>query len=292
MANSQVTPEPQINVDDKSNNNDNNTINSSRNHNDSLNMDEEIDSDVETDYYTESESDKNSNSEGSEASLDSIDDTVLNKIDEKNNESKAEIEKKDDEKEDPALIVVIIERAGSEVVNGKYMFRGMQRNLPLWEHEENKKAKLWYKYDNLWTLEYNNEDLYIAYTSRILPPSSGWEAVDNGKYPAPGVILNRIQQQTIVKEDTKPDAYSPIDFIIHKFNINNPLGFTLKKDSNLLCVDSITLGQSTEKDLQQNDIISHVGNEDISLIGDTDKLWKYVDDIINKKNHKMKQKLK
>jgi len=299
QSNSQSTPEPSLHVEDRLNDNNNNNDNSKKKNNlnenninnamrrvGSLNVDEEIDSDVESDYYTESESDKQSNSHKSENSLDSIDDTLLDKVDEKNNNKEGKKDENEEKKEDPALIVIVVERAGSDAVNGKYMFRGMQRDLPLWENESNKKAKLWYKYDNLWTLEYDNEDLYIAYTSRTLPPSSGWEAVDNGVYPAPGVILNRIQQQTIAKEDTTPDAYSPIDFIVHKFVIGTPLGFTLKKENNLLCVDAITQGQATEIDLQQNDIISHIENEDISLIGDVNKLWRYMHEIINKKKSK------
>ena len=38
----------------------------------------------------------------------------------------------------------------------------MQRKRPLWQREDDPNAKLWYKYDNLWTLEYDNEDFYIS----------------------------------------------------------------------------------------------------------------------------------
>ena len=68
----------------------------------------------------------------------------------------------------------MIERAGSACVNGKYEYKGSQRGKPLWQKENDNKAQLWWKYDGLWTLEYDGKDQYIAPTQRVLPPSSGY----------------------------------------------------------------------------------------------------------------------
>ena len=135
--------------------------------------DAESSDDLSTDYYTESDDASSIISSSSDISLDSLDSVGSN--DEMN---KLYATEKD---EDPALIVITIDRAGTDCVNGKYLYLGQQRGKPLWQKEGDNKGKLYWKYDNLWTLEYDNNDSYIAYTTRVLPPSSGWEAVDKAQ---------------------------------------------------------------------------------------------------------------
>lgn len=123
---------------------------------------------------------------------------------------------------------------------------------------------------------------------RVLPPSSGWEAVDNGQYPVPGVILHRYEQQQIDKDeeerynsDMKNNAYSPIDMFEYDFNIQLPLGFQLRLNQNLLCIELIDdRSQAQELGLMVGDILCYCDDEDISLMGDEKKLMKYLDDEI------------
>ena len=189
-----------------------------------------------------------------------------------------------EEVEDPALIVITVERGGTSKINGKYRYKGMQRKHPLWEREDDSNAKLWLKYDNLWTIEYDTEDLYISYTPRKLPPSSAWEAVDNGIYPAPGVILHRIKQETVEHDpDQDEDAYTPIETIEEKFNIQAPLGLSFSVQNNMVCVNEIALGQAMDKNIQIKDILMNVDDEDVALIGTIDKLKVFLDGYIKKK---------
>ncbi|ETO22978.1 hypothetical protein RFI_14206 [Reticulomyxa filosa] len=161
----------------------------------------------------------------------------------------------------------------------------MQREHPLWEKDGDDKAKLWLKYDDLWTLEYGGEDLYIAYselffffflstkkklsTHRKLPPSSGWEAVDKGEYPAPGVILHRIEQQVVEKDidrEAKDDVYIPIEFFSCQFDVTAQLGFTLKVQDNVVVVENVGEGQGKNADLQPGDILSAIDGQDVTLM--------------------------
>eukprot|EP01084_Bolivina_argentea_P056717 103745_1 len=265
---------------------------------DTKNEDNDSDDDISTDYYTESDESSSISSSSSIDSLDSIDskdDTEILNISE-------------DIHDDPALIVIIIDRAGTFVINGKYTYKGSQRGQPLWQKETDIKCKLWYKYDNLWTIEYDNNDLYIAYTLRILPPSSGWEAVDDAKYPSPSVILHRLNQIETIKNyvtgtgfnnnnnhEKDNNSFSPLEMIEYdfeignvendKYNIEKQFGFSLYVNdiTGLMYVKHVVLdSQAYDMGLQVDDVVSNIEDDDISLFGDVNKLYKYLKNEMNK----------
>ena len=191
--------------------------------------DAESDGDLSTDYYTAS-SDEESSVSSSSSSMPSMDslnstDSEFDGVDAKYN---------DEQNEDPALIVIIVDRAGTDRVNGKYLYRGQQRGKGLWQKEGDSKSKLYWKYDNIWTLEYDTNDLYIAFTPRHLPPSSGWQNVDDAEYPSPSVVLNRLNQMVTIKnyfsskkkgdgdhdeEEENDMTTSPLEFMDFDFEI-------------------------------------------------------------------------
>lgn len=119
-------------------------------------------SDLSTDYYTESENASSSalSSDDSFLSLDSIDSDIL--------DTSNAIHKKDlyaDEmNEDPALIIILVDRGGSNQINGKYIYKGLQRTHGLWQKDDDEHCKIWWKYENLWVIEHCNHDLYICYS--------------------------------------------------------------------------------------------------------------------------------
>ena len=191
---------------------------------DSKEDDVESDGDLSSDYYTASSDEESSvSSSSSMPSMDSLNstDSEFDGIDRKY---------KEEEDEDPALIVIIVDRAGTERVNGKYLYRGQQRGKGLWQKEGDSKSKLYWKYDNIWTLEYDTNDLYIAFTPRHLPPSSGWQTVDEAEYPSPSVVLNRLNQMVTIKnyfsakkkgddEEEEDMTTSPLEFMDFDFEI-------------------------------------------------------------------------
>eukprot|EP01084_Bolivina_argentea_P120103 212900_1 len=265
------------------------------------NKSESSDGDLSTDYYTESNESSISSIDSSSSDSDSLDSV----------HSDDELYTKfgDEKNDDPALIVIIVERAGTHCVNGKYLYNGQQRGKPLWQKDGDQKGKLWWKYDNLWTLEYDNNDLYIAYTTRILPPSSGWESVDNAEYPSPSVILHRLNQMETIKnyvtgagtnqntygnDDDNDNSFSPLEMMEYDFEIINnfktqliqqQFGFSLQLNdiTGLMYVNNIIeYSQAQEMGLQIGDIISNVEEDDISLIGNVDKMYTYLKNEMTK----------
>lgn len=103
--------------------------------------------------------------------------------------------------------------------------------------------KRYWKYDNIWTLEYDTNDLYIAFTPRHLPPSSGWQTVDDAEYPSPSVVLHRLNQMVTIKnyfsskkkgdgdheEEENDMTTSPLEFMDFDFEI--PEHFEIPKVS-------------------------------------------------------------
>ena len=108
--------------------------------------------------------------------------------------------------------------ARSDMVGKWYQHRAVCNSFGVW------------KYDNLWTLEHDTRDLYIALTPRRLPPSSGWEAVDDARYPAPSVVLHRLDQIETIRNyhdprqrrhDDADASAAPVDWLDFRFKIGD-----------------------------------------------------------------------
>lgn len=134
------------------------------------------------------------------------------------------------------MVIVFVERCGSNMFNGKYVYSTTTEDgYPMFEHVDNKRLLIRQNEDEMrWEFVSGKKEevFYYADCEKEFPPSSGWTKTKLGDHPVPGVQLDSIQKQE--KEDTffTDDPYKFSPFLINKYSFarvkSEALGFDLE----------------------------------------------------------------
>ena len=103
-------------------------------------------------------------------------------------------------------LVVIVTRGGTVEANGKYQFWALdEHDAPVFVQEHTQSwALVRLDYDDqtgesIWALQKDGKDVYVGLSKDYSPPNGGWEEVNDGKKPAPGLSYFVKDSQVVKK---------------------------------------------------------------------------------------------
>eukprot|EP01084_Bolivina_argentea_P132216 233316_1 len=199
------------------------------------------------------------------------------------------------------LVLVFVERTGSNIFNGKYVYSTTtEEGYPIFEHVENKYLLIKQNEDDMrWEFIDNKKKqvFYYADSDKEFPPSSGWKKTKHGDLPNPGVRLDQIRSQEQTDNFFEDDPYKFSPFFIMKYKFekvkSEPLGFDLKilqLHSQFVAVKSIKPDSQAETfGILPGDILVSANEVDLSKMTLIEDVSKAIEKLIKKLDNDKKE---
>ena len=132
------------------------------------------------------------------------------------------------------LALVFVERTGSKMFNGKYVYSTTtEEGYPVFEHVDNKHLIIQQNENDMrWEFVHKKDVYYYAESDAEFPPSAGWSRTKKGDLPNPGVRLDSMKAEEADDNFFEDDPYKFSPFLIMKYKFekvkSEPLGFDLQ----------------------------------------------------------------